>query len=198
MDFLKNLNLEDHGKPGQERGLFDKLGALQSQIQSHSPASSPAAPKHDNLLGKIGDVLHHASAPTPAPAPPSSMKHDDSLIGKIGKISNALSGEKPASAQGKGEGLLGKLNSAIGGKQEPAKPQSLGGKLNHALGGGAAGEQKEDVLDKAIDLFQEHVLKQGPQNNESAIEQLKDKQIADAIKHQFKNVTGKEFPGTKK
>lgn len=48
----------------------------------------------------------------------------------------------------------------------------------------------------AIDLFQEHVLKQGPQHNESAVEQLKDKHIADAIKHQFKSATGKDFPGT--
>jgi hypothetical protein len=35
----------------------------------------------------------------------------------------------------------------------------------------------------AIDLFQEHVLKQGDQSNESVIEQAKDKQIADAIRH---------------
>ena len=34
----------------------------------------------------------------------------------------------------------------------------------------------------AIDLFQEHVLKEGPQHNESALEQLKDKQIADTIR----------------
>jgi hypothetical protein len=32
-----------------------------------------------------------------------------------------------------------------------------------------------------IDFFQEHVLKQGDQSNESALEQAKDKQIADAI-----------------
>lgn len=31
----------------------------------------------------------------------------------------------------------------------------------------------------AIDLFQEHVLKQGPQNNESALEQAKDEYISD-------------------
>jgi len=37
-------------------------------------------------------------------------------------------------------------------------------------------------LGTAIDLFQEHILKEGPQNNESALEQAKDKQIADAIR----------------
>ena len=35
---------------------------------------------------------------------------------------------------------------------------------------------------KAIDFVQEHVLKEGPQNNESAIEQAKDKKIADTIR----------------
>jgi hypothetical protein len=53
-------------------------------------------------------------------------------------------------------------------------------------------------LTTAIDFFQEHVLRQGPQNNETALEQLKDKKIADSIKHTFKNVTGFDLPGTKK
>lgn len=42
----------------------------------------------------------------------------------------------------------------------------LGGMLNNALGGGKQGEEKEDQLDKAVDMFQERVLKQGPQDNE--------------------------------
>lgn len=66
----------------------------------------------------------------------------------------------------------------------------------------------------AVDLFQEHVLKQGPQNNESAIEQAKDEYISDCkrssevptcnrlltvswglvIRGQYKNITGKEIP----
>ncbi|KAF8978177.1 hypothetical protein BDQ17DRAFT_1205701, partial [Cyathus striatus] len=62
------------------------------------------------------------------------------------------------------------------------------------LGGGASGEKKEDGLDKAIDFVQEHVFKQGPQHNESAIEQMKDNQIADAIRDQYQKFTGKEFP----
>jgi hypothetical protein len=47
-------------------------------------------------------------------------------------------------------------------------------------------ERKVDVLIDlhriAIDMFQEHVLKEGPQHNESALEQLKDKQIADTLR----------------
>lgn len=42
--------------------------------------------------------------------------------------------------------------------------------------------------------MQEKVLKQGPQTNESAGEQAKDRFIADQIRSQYKNATGKDFP----
>ena len=51
-----------------------------------------------------------------------------------------------------------------------------------------------DILDKAIDLFQERVLKSGDQSNESAAEQAKDKIIADTIRSGYKNITGKDIP----
>lgn len=38
------------------------------------------------------------------------------------------------------------------------------------------------------------MFKQGPQNNESAAEQAKDKLIADTIRDQYKKATGKDFP----
>jgi capsid protein len=47
-------------------------------------------------------------------------------------------------------------------------------------------------------MFQEHILRQGPQNNESAFEQAQDRAIADSIKHQFENITGKHFSGKDK
>jgi hypothetical protein len=43
-------------------------------------------------------------------------------------------------------------------------------------------------------MFQERILKQGPQNNESAVEQLKDEHISDAIRSQYKSMTGRDFP----
>ncbi|KAL0567401.1 hypothetical protein V5O48_014593 [Marasmius crinis-equi] len=70
----------------------------------------------------------------------------------------------------------------------------LMGKLNNAMGGGASGEKKEDGLDKGVDWVQENVFKQGPQNNESAAEQMKDEAISDGIRDQYKNATGKDFP----
>lgn len=67
-------------------------------------------------------------------------------------------------------------------------------KVNNTLGGGQSGEQKEDYLDKGVDMFQERVLGQGPQNNESAIEQAKDEQISDAIRGGYKSMIGKDVP----
>lgn len=46
----------------------------------------------------------------------------------------------------------------------------------------------------AIDLVQEHVFKAGPQTNESAAEQAKDKFIADTIRDGYEKATGKDFP----
>ncbi|KAF3909161.1 hypothetical protein ABW21_db0208830 [Orbilia brochopaga] len=65
---------------------------------------------------------------------------------------------------------------------------------NEQGGGGQKGEAKEDYLDKGIDMFQEKVLKQGPQDNESAAEQFKDEHISDFIRDNYKKQTGKDFP----
>jgi hypothetical protein len=43
-------------------------------------------------------------------------------------------------------------------------------------------------------MFQEHVMKAGPQSNESAIEQAKDQQIKEALKGGYKKATGKDLP----
>ena len=84
----------------------------------------------------------------------------------------------------------------FGAPKEPKKEEgfSLSGKLNELAGGGKKSEANEDKLDKVIDLYQEHVLKQGPQTNESAFEQAKDEQISDAIRSGFKMMTGKDVP----
>ena len=46
----------------------------------------------------------------------------------------------------------------------------------------------------AIDFIQEHMLHQGDQSNESALEQMKDEQISDFVRKEFKSVTGHEIP----
>jgi len=47
---------------------------------------------------------------------------------------------------------------------------------------------------KGIDMFQEKVLGQGAQDNESAVEQAKDEQISDFIRSQYKARTGSDVP----
>jgi len=98
------------------------------------------------------------------------------------------------------------LKNMIGGgskstTQDPATAQTTdsssgggwGDKFNSALGGGKSSEKKEDPLDKGVDMFQQHVMGQGAQDNESALEQAKDEQISDFIRGQYKTQTGKEF-----
>lgn len=43
-------------------------------------------------------------------------------------------------------------------------------------------------------MFQEKVLNEGPQDNETAAEQAKDNLIADQIRSQWKDRTGSDFP----
>ena len=43
-------------------------------------------------------------------------------------------------------------------------------------------------------MFQEKVLGQGAQDNESAAEQHKDEMISDALRGQFKSSTGRDIP----
>lgn len=90
------------------------------------------------------------------------------------------------------------------GQQGSEQGSSGGGlmdKFNSMAGGGKESEKKEDYLDKGslllqsepcmllsltiipgIDLVQEKVFGQGPQDNESAIEQAKDEQMSDFIR----------------
>jgi len=70
----------------------------------------------------------------------------------------------------------------------------LGNKVNEGLGGGAAGEKNEDALDKGVDLFQQHVLGQGDQSNENAMEQQKDEMISDYARSAYKSATGSDVP----
>ncbi|KAL8672973.1 MAG: hypothetical protein Q9168_002606 [Polycauliona sp. 1 TL-2023] len=97
----------------------------------------------------------------------------DSLKNMIG---GGGSENKPA--EGQAQGQTGEQASSGGGFMD---------KMNSMAGGGKESEAKEDYLDKggsSIDMFQEKVMGQGPQDNESAIEQAKDEQMSDFIRGQ--------------
>ncbi|KAJ6257648.1 hypothetical protein Dda_7435 [Drechslerella dactyloides] len=83
----------------------------------------------------------------------------------------------------------GESSGGLGGFMNQAKNFA-----NESAGGGQKGEKNEDMLDKAVDMVQEKVFKQGPQDNESALEQAKDEQISDFIRDSYKKSTGKDFP----
>ncbi|KAK1757208.1 hypothetical protein QBC47DRAFT_459833 [Echria macrotheca] len=101
-------------------------------------------------------------------------------------VNKLTQSEKNKPVYTQGAGTTQQTTSSSGG--------GLMGKLSGMAGGGQTGEHKEDGLDKGVDWVQEHVFKQGPQNNESALEQAKDERISDTIREQYKKATGKNFP----
>ncbi|KAG6874733.1 hypothetical protein C0992_006792 [Termitomyces sp. T32_za158] len=165
MDLLKKLSINDDNSTAGSGASNDLLHKLSDAVQSPASHSTPAPPKEEHLLNKLSSVLGHSTPP-----PPSAPKHDG-LLGKIGEVVGHMAKD-----------------------DAPKKPDTLGDKINNMLGGGAKGEAKEDGLDKAIDFVQEHLLKEGQQKNESAIEQIKDEQIANMLRNGFKSATGKEIP----
>ncbi|KAF1943616.1 hypothetical protein EJ02DRAFT_453093 [Clathrospora elynae] len=100
--------------------------------------------------------------------------------------------------QGQGQSVNEQVaqGSSSGGEQKSSGGflGGIGDKLNSAAGGGKESEKNEDYLDKGVDLFQEHVMGAGSQNNESAVEQAKDEQISDFIRKQYKSTTGNDIP----
>ncbi|KAJ7580918.1 hypothetical protein C8J56DRAFT_896271 [Mycena floridula] len=158
----------------------------------------------------IGNAFreHYTSVAVPVtpPVPPKRESFLDKLMHKgEAEISGIFSSTPPAAAvvEPKHENPLDKLSHAISGehhserKEEKHEEAGLLEKMG-LFGGGAAAEKKEDHLDKAVDFIQEHVLHQGSQKNESVLEQLKDKQIASAVRDQYEHLTGYELPGSKK
>ncbi|KAB5572586.1 hypothetical protein GE09DRAFT_677670 [Coniochaeta sp. 2T2.1] len=96
-----------------------------------------------------------------------------------------------------GSGNANNANNPNQNTQQQQSSSSGGGfmdKLNGMAGGGKDSEKNEDVVDKGVDWVQQNVLGQGPQDNESAIEQAKDEQISDYIRGAYKNTTGSEVP----
>ncbi|KAJ9621112.1 hypothetical protein H2204_012006 [Knufia peltigerae] len=106
-----------------------------------------------------------------------------------GALNSFTGGDNQQQGQGQGQGQQQGQNQGNGGFLG-----GIGDKINTAAGGGRESEKKEDGLDKGIDFVQERFLGQGPQDNESALEQAKDDQIANFIRTQYKSTTGNDFP----
>ncbi|KAK0662039.1 hypothetical protein QBC41DRAFT_359756 [Cercophora samala] len=163
-----------------------------------------------DFLSKVaGEALKpQQSAQQQQQQQPQQTQTSGGLLGSI--VSAATQSNQPATTTSQQQpqqtqtsgasGLLGSIVSSAtqSGQQQTQQPQSgadaLLNKLHGVVGGGPESEKKEDALDKAIDLVQEHVFKAGAQTNESATEQAKDKFIADSIRDGYQKVTGKDFP----
>jgi hypothetical protein len=121
----------------------------------------------------------------------------DSIFG--GDKKSAVSEEQPAQKSPLSS-TGGYMQSFLGGKEDTSQEhtqKSSGGfmdSVNSALGGGRNSEKNEDFLDKAVDFVQEKFLGQGPQDNESALEQAKDEQISDFLRAKIKSATGRDLP----
>jgi len=182
------------GKPPTAAGTRGTFPSGPSEVIHHSnPHAQPG------LMDKISSVFTHtpqnASETYRDDGPPPPPK--DSYIPKLTDTFQAGQRGTTTAAPRDEEGWAhthGALASRSQNQEEAPHSEGIMGKINGMLGGGTKGEAKEDHLDKAIDAFQEHVLKQGPQHNESAMEQAKDGQIADAIRTGFKSMTGRDFP----
>lgn len=189
MDFLKNMAQQASASQGSQ----------DNQQQHNQQSGSNNNEQLAGMMGALNNTLGQQNKEgNPAPA---SNDQISGLMGTLGKAMGDGNQNKEGGSQV--SGLMGQLQNTLGQTQQQANKQGtqqndqvggLMGMINGAMGGGSQGEAKEDKLDKAIDMFQEKVMKAGDQSNESAAEQMKDKQIAGAIRSGYKSATGKDFP----
>jgi hypothetical protein len=183
----KMHDLLDHG---EEKRRLEEVEFARIDAQ--------AAEESAKILGVRGKLLDVIDG-KPNPQTPQEQK-ESGLKDKI----KELWGQQDEKEVVKEEGLMGKVRDVLQSDEAKDKKKKenqrgwFSEKMNEMAGGGKKAELDEDGLDKAIDFFQHHMLKKGDQDDESAIEQLKDEQIATGIKLAYKNATGHDFPSRDK
>jgi hypothetical protein len=144
MDFLKKA-------AGGDQQLSGILGGLDSALNQKNAEGGQAPASGDqisNLMGTLSSAMNQKQG--------EGSTGDSQVQGAMSHLQGTLS-ETQKQEQASGS--------------DPKNPLgALMNAANSALGGGASGEAKEDKLDKAVDMFQEHVMKAGSQENESAVE----------------------------
>lgn len=137
-------------------------------------------------------------------------------------MNQSTQNQQTSSTGSSGGGFMDKISGLTGSNQnnnstQAGQTSSSGGgfmdKLNGMAGGGRESEKNEDYVDKGlsptsqnlpdlaltivrtgVDWAQQNLMGQGPQDNESAIEQAKDEQISDYIRGAYKSSTGSDIP----
>ncbi|KAK0461747.1 uncharacterized protein EV420DRAFT_1477479 [Desarmillaria tabescens] len=208
MDRLTDkLTGKDHDVPGpvaavpppvpESHGLFHNISSnLRGQTTANVPPS-PTKPEHEHVMEKIHDAFKSDEAKAAerrAKEEAERKKQEEAerathhnIFGKIGDALHRDERVPPSPEQS--HSVFDKIGAHMLHEELP-KPeeQGLKAKVTAALGGGAQAEAHE-----AIDFVQQHILRQGTQSHESFWEQMKDEQIANMIRKQYKEMTGHEF-----
>jgi len=187
---------EERGFTGKMQDLLDHGESRKKQEEAEfARIDANAKDERDKQAGFRGKILDVLDGPDPRLAG-SKPASEYGLKDRVSELWGSGAKQNAERQEDVGDKILDVLAGDKGKKQKQKEAQKdwFASKVNEMAGGGQAGELKEDKLDKAIDLFQQHILKQGDQSNESAIEQLKDEQIANAIRKSFQSATGNELP----
>ncbi|KAF6755723.1 hypothetical protein DFP72DRAFT_896322 [Ephemerocybe angulata] len=145
--------------------------AAESAIQANSTSSNTSS-NYDNAQNNVNNN-----------ETPYNDAQNKNNVENTETSNNYNNGNNGNNGNGNGKGGEMKTGNAV--------VDGLIGKVSGAIGQKA--EEREDFLDKAIDVFQDKVLKQD-QSNESASEQATDRMVAQGIKTGYKQFTGKDFP----
>jgi len=190
---------DERGFTGKMQDLLDHGEGRKKQEEAEfARIDAEAKNERDKQLGFGGKILDVLDGPDARPAG-SKPAAEQGLTDRVRQLWGGQASQNAKRQEDVGDKILDVLAGGKGKKQKEKEAQKnwFADKVNEMAGGGQAGELDEDKLDKAVDLFQQHILKQGDQSDESAVEQLKDEQIAHAIRLSFKSVTGNELPKSK-
>jgi len=190
---------DERGLTGKVQDFLDHGEARKKQEEAEfTRIDAEAKDERDKELGFRGKILDVLDGPDPRLAG-SKPASEYGLKDRVTELWGGQAKKDAKQQEDVGDKILDVLAGGKGTekKEKEAQKNWFAGKVNEMAGGGEAGELNEDKLDKAVDLFQQYILKQGAQNDESAIEQLKDEQIANAIRVAVKSTTGHELPKDK-
>jgi len=187
---------EQRGLAGKAQDFLDHGESRKKQEEAeYARIDAEIKTERDKQMGVRGKILDVLDGPDPRLAG-SKPAAEYGLKDRVSELWGSGAKQNAERQEDVGDKILDVLAGDKGKKQKEKQAQKdwFATKVNEMAGGGQAAELKEDKLDKAIDLFQQHILKEGNQSNESAIEQLKDEQIANAIRKSFKSTTGHDLP----
>ncbi|CAN8103265.1 unnamed protein product [Discula destructiva] len=176
VDLIAKEKEENQGFFHKLHDAFDKeaaqakveaLEAKETALKAELKEVEREKKEEEGLLERLKDHLDGDDEETEGKPPKSGEGHG--VSGFLDKITGKAEEEERRRKEEESKGTLEKIQDRI----------------NEGMGGGRKAEEKEDLLDKTIDGFQEHILRKGDQDDESAVEQLKDEKIAGLLRKQL-------------